>query len=163
MSTSKQSPGKKFKVVLQDPPRKILVPIDFSPCSLKAVGHALSQAKLSGAELILVHVVEPSHPGSMFETSQAKRMRNLALHNAKHELATIVREQIKPHVSARFLVKAGKPFEVISDLAARTASDLIVLGTHGHTGFPTVLLGSTAERVARRAPCPVLMVRQKSN
>jgi universal stress protein A len=160
MSTNKQSLGKKLKVVPQDPPQKILVPIDFSPCSLKAVGHGLGLAKISGAELILVHVVEPSNPGSMFETSQAKRLRNLALNNAKHELAAIAREQIKPHVSVRYLVRAGKPFEVIADLAARTASDMIVLGTHGHTGFPTVLLGSTAERVARRAPCPVLMIRQ---
>jgi nucleotide-binding universal stress UspA family protein len=62
-----------------------------------------------------------------------------------------------------YLVRSGQPFAVIADLARKTASDLIVLGTHGHTGFPTVLLGSTAERVTRRAHCPVLMVRVASS
>ena len=144
-------------------PKRILVPLDFSACSLQALRHALMLAKLCQAEIVLVHVVEPLHPGSMLETSETRRLRNLALHEAEHRLAELARTSVKPHAPVRYLVRAGKPFAVIANLARKTASDLIVLGTHGHTGFPTVLLGSTAERVTRRAHCPVLMVRAASS
>lgn len=140
-------------------PKRILVPLDFSACSLQALCHALMLAKLCSAEVVLVHVVEPLHPGSMLENPETRRLRNLALHEAEHRLAELARTQVKPHAPVCYLVRAGKPFAVIADLARKTASDLIVLGTHGHTGFPSVLLGSTAERVTRRAHCPVLMAR----
>jgi universal stress protein A len=140
-------------------PKRILVPLDFSVCSTQALRHALTFAKLCHAEIVLVHVVEPLHSGSMLESSETRRLHNLALHETEHRLAKVARTSVKPHAPVRYLVRAGKPFVVVTDLARKTASELIVLGTHGHTGFPTVLLGSTAERVTRRAHCPVLMVR----
>ena len=147
------------QLTLSATPKRILVPLDFSACSLQALRHALTFAKLCHAEIVLVHVVEPLHPGSMLENSEIRRLRNLALHEAEHRLAEVARTSVKPHAPVHYLVRAGKPFAVVADLARKTASDLIVLGTHGHTGFPAVVLGSTAERVTRRAHCPVLMVR----
>ncbi len=147
------------QLVPSAPPKRILVRLDFSACSLQALRHALMLARLCEAELVLVHVVGPLHPGSMLEGSEIRRLRNVALHEAEHRLAELARTRVKPYAPVRYLVRAGKPFAVIADLARKTASELIVLGTHGHTGFPTVLLGSTAERVTRRAHCPVLMVR----
>ena len=140
-------------------PKRILVPLDFSDCSLQALRHALTLAKLCEAELVLLHVVEPLHPGSMLQTAETRRLRNRSLNEAERRLAELARTSVKPHAPVHFLVREGKPFEVIADLARKTASGLIVLGTHGHIGFPTVLLGSIAERVTRRAHCPVLMVR----
>jgi universal stress protein A len=126
---------------------------------LQALRHALTLAKLCQAEIVLVHVVEPLHPGSILSSSETRRLHSIVLNQAEHHLAELARKSVKPHAAVRYLVRAGQPFALIADLARKTASDLIVLGTHGHTGFPTVLLGSTAERVARRAHCPVLMVR----
>jgi nucleotide-binding universal stress UspA family protein len=141
-------------------PTRILVPLDFSSCSLEALRHAMTLARLCGAEIVLVHVLEPLHPGSMLEGAETRRLHDLALHEATHQLAELARTNVKPLAQARCLVRAGKPFAVIASLARKTGSDLIVVGTHGRTGFPAVLLGSTAERVARCAPCPVLLVRE---
>jgi nucleotide-binding universal stress UspA family protein len=141
-------------------PKRILVPVDFSPCSLGALRHALKLSRLSRSEIVLVHVVEPSHSGSLLETSELRQIRGLALQEAEHRLAELARTKVKPHAPVKHLVRPGKPFPVITDLARKTAADLIVLGTHGHTGLSEMLLGSTAERVTRGAHCPVLIVRE---
>jgi nucleotide-binding universal stress UspA family protein len=148
------------KLRLVAAPTRILVPLDFSSCSLQALRHALTLARICAAEILLVHVLEPLHPGSMLEGAETRRLHELALHEAAHRLGELARTNVKQHAQVRCLVRAGKPFAVIATLARKTGSDLIVVGTHGHTGFPAVLLGSTAERVARRAPCPVLLVRE---
>jgi len=73
------------------------------------------------------------------------------------------REAIKPRLIEKTLVRFGKPFQEICDAARGLKVDLIVISTHGYTGLKHAVLGSTAERVVRHAPCPVLVVREQEH
>ena len=136
----------------------VLVPIDFSEPSLQAVEFALPLVKRLGAELHFVHVFEPDYPVAgmvampliLPELQVGRRVRrHLKDVAAKHSLS--LRSQ---NIHA---IK-GRPFEEICQLAGDLGIDLIVTSTRGHTGLKHLLLGSTAERVVRYSPCPVLVV-----
>ncbi|HTD65875.1 MAG TPA: universal stress protein, partial [Candidatus Limnocylindria bacterium] len=73
----------------------------------------------------------------------------------------IEKEGIRPALIKSTVVRNGVPFHEIAQAAATLKIDLIVISTHGYTGLKHVLLGSTAERVVRHAPCPVLVVRKE--
>src|SRR5438046_2829865 len=73
------------------------------------------------------------------------------------------REAIKPRLIEKTLVRFGKPFQEICDAARGLKVDLIVISTHGYTGLKHAVLGSTAERVVRHAPCPVFVVREQEH
>ena len=145
--------------------RRILVPIDFSPLSKKALQYALPFAEVFGAELELLHVIEPDVPPAFDgftvapptgpngnRTKSANRLKNLAssmaIRRTKH-----VRSTVRTGLAAYEIVEAAKEFDV----------DLIVIATHGYTGWKHFAIGSTAERVVRAAPCPVLVVREKEH
>lgn len=76
-----------------------------------------------------------------------------------HQLVMLARQEIDPLIHVIPQVRVGKAFHEIVTAAKQANADLIVIATHGHTGFKHVMLGSTAERVVRHAPCPVLVVR----
>jgi nucleotide-binding universal stress UspA family protein len=145
--------------------KRILVPIDFSPLSKKALQYALRFAEEFRAELELLHVIEPDLPpafeGFMIappmspnrsRTKCASRLKDLAssmaIRGTKH-----VRSTVRTGLAAYEIVEAAKEFDV----------DLIVIATHGYTGWKHFVIGSTAERVVRAAPCPVLAVREKEH
>ncbi len=138
----------------------VLVPIDFSPQSLDAIKFALPLLKNFGAQLYLVHVFEPSYPlASMAaiplivpELQVGERIRDQLKNVAKKYSIELRRENI-------YALK-GRPYEEICRLAGDAKIDLIVLSTRGNTGLKHLVLGSTAERVVRHSPCPVLVVRQ---
>lgn len=143
--------------------KTILVPVDFSPPSKKALKDALVFAQQSKAKLILLHVVEPvSTPD--FQVSFPLAMKDEALiAAAKKELERIVNTNRSPQRSVeRILVRLGQPYYEIAKAARECKADLIIISTHGYSGLKHVLMGSTAERVVRHAPCPVLVVRQHS-
>jgi nucleotide-binding universal stress UspA family protein len=75
------------------------------------------------------------------------------------ELQTLMEGQIGDRVKSRIAVRTGKPFYEINQYAAEESIDLVIIATHGHTGVEHILFGSTAEKVVRKAPCPVLVVR----
>jgi nucleotide-binding universal stress UspA family protein len=137
----------------------VLVPIDFSPASLNAIEFARPWLKLFGAELHLVHVVPPDHPLSSLadlpgiapDLEIARRARERLNNAAKMYGAPVARKNIHS--------LKGRPFDQICQLARKINIDLIVISTRGHTGFKHVALGSTAQRVVRLSPCPVLVVR----
>jgi universal stress protein A len=138
--------------------KHILVPIDFSESSRKAVRYAVSFAKLFQAELLLVHVLQTPTPipGVMdFPTVDEGTQTALA------QRLSEFRDETCGGVTARDLLVLGSPFNEISRVAEEQNIDLIVLGTHGHSALHRLFLGSTAERVLRYAPCPVLVVREK--
>lgn len=139
----------------------ILVPIDFSARSKKALAYALPFAKQFGAKLILLHVVEPVVTPD-FATSFPLAIESDKVEAAsKGRLERIVKQQaIDPKLVEKTLVRQGSPFREIVDAARTLKSDLIIISTHGYTGLKHALLGSTAERVVRHAPCPVLVVRE---
>lgn len=138
--------------------KSILHPTDFSETALDAKRHALALARAFGATLHLLHVVDApfySHPafgGYVPDPDALDAYARTGLENwiQPEEAAglTIVRRHI-----------AGTPFvEIIAD-AKKNDIDLIVIGTHGRSALLQTLMGSTAERIVRKSPCPVLTVR----
>jgi len=141
--------------------KRILVPIDFSECSLSALAYALGLAVKLEAKITLLHVVEPAiFADNYLITPTAVEEANQNLVAAGRErLAALQRRAAAQSVAAEPLVRMGRAQSEISDTAEATGADLIVMGTHGYGGIKQLLLGSTAERVVRHAPCPVLTVR----
>jgi len=140
--------------------REILVPIDFSEPSKKALKYAVAFATQFGAQLILLHVIEPTaqgfpYPALALENDQVKATMKRRLEGlSKYE--TTNRRLIQ-----KAAVTHGRAFQEVVRAARGLQVDLIIMATHGYTGIKHVLLGSTTERVVRYAPCPVLVVREK--
>ena len=143
--------------------RRILVPIDFSPQSLKTLRYAKVLADKFGAKLHLVHVVNPSifsarHLMLPWAAAEAELVRN-----AKKRLKNLATEFSLPPRPTPFTVRAGAAADEISQVAGVTDADLIAIATRGYTGLKHAFLGSTTERLVREAPCPVLVVRDKES
>lgn len=143
------------------PFKKILVPTDFSPHSQEAVRTAVDVAQKYGASITLIHVYEPVAytlpEGYVLVTPQQLVDLNSEL---ERRLATAKAEAVQAgarEISTELL--QGPPPNEIVNFAQQKAMDLIVMGTHGRTGIKHTLLGSIAERVLRKAPCPVLTVK----
>ncbi len=141
---------------------KILVPIDFSDYSRNALRYAIDFAKQFNAKLYLIYVVEPVIYPADFSMGQITfPAADLDLNErAKNELENLMKTEIGDSLSAESIIKTGKPFVEINDTAAEIDADLIIIATHGHTGVEHLLFGSTAEKVVRKAPCPVLSLRE---
>jgi universal stress protein A len=140
--------------------KRILVPIDFSEQSQKALHYAISFAKQFNAEIFLLHVVEtvPTPEVAIAESGVLNfRLRD----EAKRELSDWRKEV--PHAAVKTAIYAGIPFREIVRAADEHNTDLIILGTQGRTGLSHLFIGSTAERVVRHAPCPVMVVREREH
>src|SRR5512138_269372 len=141
--------------------KTILVPSDFSECSDEALRYGLELARRFDAQLHLLHVVQDpvAQPWAaegfsvpLFEVVEQWQKQ------AEERLRASVPEADLGRVTVASVV--ATPYAEILDYAATHAVDLIVMGTHGRGGVTHMLLGSIAERVVRRAPCPVLTVRR---
>jgi nucleotide-binding universal stress UspA family protein len=141
--------------------KRIIVPIDFSEYSKKALRYAVEFARRFHAEIVLVYVVEPLVYPADFSIGQiaVPSMEQDFLQHGKEQLAHLVETVVADAVAARSIVRSGKPFVEIIRLAREEEADLIIIATHGHTGIEHALFGSTAEKVVRKAPCPVLSIR----
>jgi nucleotide-binding universal stress UspA family protein len=141
---------------------KILVPIDFSDYSKSSLKYAVNYAKHFQASLILVYVIEPVIYPPDFSMGQiAIPTPGLEMDKrAKEELDKLAEKEIPSGVSVKKIIKTGKPFVEIIETAAEEDVDLIIIATHGHSGVEHILFGSTAEKVVRKAPCPVLTLRE---
>lgn len=137
--------------------KTILFPTDFSEASTAAFQYAVEYARGSAGRLLIVHVQEPTHPLIGGEIAYVPPMET-DLARIKTMLQNIVPASPRLDYSHRLL--QGDPASEIVNLAKAEHVDLIVLGTHGRTGLERLLLGSTAEQVLRRAPCPVLAVKK---
>jgi nucleotide-binding universal stress UspA family protein len=146
------------------PPRRILLPLDLSAHSFQALPHAEGLAWLTGATLALLHVAEPiAYPTDLGYAPVISGEVEAGLHQSTRQrldelVATLKARGLKAEASLR----VGRPFMEIAEAARALAADLVVVTTHGFTGLKHVLLGSTAERVVRHAPCPVLVVRREA-
>jgi nucleotide-binding universal stress UspA family protein len=144
---------------------KILAPTDFSDDSNLALRYTVELAQKFSAEVIVVHVDQPLapvmvselNPGLDFGTMNriAEEQRMLAL----RELDRTTERVRESGIKSRSLMRVGAPFLEIINAAQSEGADLIVMGTHGRTGLSHVLMGSVAERVVNKAPCPVLTIR----
>jgi universal stress protein A len=162
---NKTGVGKRFTIPSQGstsaPPRirSILVPIDFSKPSERALEYAISLAKQFGAKLTLLSVIEP-FPTPDFAYYPLVMENDRIVAETKRRLEQV---PTKAAVASKFvektLVRNGVPYREITDAARTLRADLIVISTHGYSGLAHVFMGSTAERVVRHAECPVLVVR----
>ncbi|MEO0310391.1 MAG: hypothetical protein RIQ89_48 [Bacteroidota bacterium] len=141
---------------------RILIPFDFSETAKLALEHACFMAKLKKAEIILLHVVET--PGwassitSAFGKAQNEYEANLES-GIKQKMEAIATElHHKDSIVVNFRAEKGKIYKVINEVAEELKADLIIMGTHGSSGFQEFLIGSNAYKVVSSAPCPVLTV-----
>jgi nucleotide-binding universal stress UspA family protein len=144
------------------PITRILCPIDFSEASRHALDHALAIAQWYDATLIGIHVFNPTYApvggidlpedgGTMFASPATSRRLQLQLTDAFAAARAA-------GVPVETVIEEGGPAGQILSGVARHRADLIVIGTHGVTGFERLILGSVTEKVARKAACPVLTV-----
>ena len=142
-------------------PRRILVPVDFSKCSGSAVEHALALCRVFQARLTLLHVVEPAVHGDNYVTMAASGdpLNHNLLETAREKLDHYAHKIGAEETRVDALVRIGHAYSEIPDTAEALGADLIVIGSCGTAAMKTTLLGSTAERVVRHGPCPVLTVR----
>jgi universal stress protein A len=142
--------------------KSILVPIDFSPPSAKALDYAVAVARLFKAKLTLLHVVEPIATPAFVALSLPVMENDKLMEAAKGQLErTLKSAEVSRGLMAKLLVRCGRSFHEIADAARTLKVDLIIISTHGFTGWKHALVGSTTERVVRHAPCPVLVVRSR--
>jgi nucleotide-binding universal stress UspA family protein len=140
----------------------IVYPTDFSEATEPAFELALESALAQGAELTVVHVLEPM-PALADEIYVARRMRIRAeeAEAARRQFEGLLARAKHLDVQAGDLLVEGTPATEIVDVARRLNATMIVMGTHGRTGVSKLLLGSVAEQVIATAPCPVLTVRMR--
>lgn len=142
---------------------RILVPIDFSRPSLKAISYALAISRQFGANVQLLHVTDVTQqPPPSLMTLPVVPQIEWDQRFMKRLQALVLKYRTDGNVSA-LEPRTGIAYEEICDVARELKSDLIVVATHGYTGYKRVFLGSTAERVAQHSPCPILVVRQRIN
>jgi nucleotide-binding universal stress UspA family protein len=139
--------------------KEILVPVDFSVSSRRALRYASSFANRVGARLTVLSVVPPLTGAPYLVGGGIDYAKDEALRKAREELARLAKQELQPAAKTR--VEFGVPFDQITRAAKELRSDLIIIGTQGRTGLRRAVLGSTAENVVRHAPCPVLVVRNQ--
>jgi len=141
--------------------QRILVPIDFSEHSKNALKYAVPFAKQFKASIDLLYVVEPTIYPADFSFGQIgfPNVEEELRSRGSDELENLITREIAKSVPAHKIVRTGKPFYEINQYALEENISLIIIATHGHTGMEQILFGSTAEKVVRKAPCPVLVVR----
>ena len=141
--------------------KSILVPVDFSPASKRALEYAVGVASQFKATLTLLHVVEPVATPDFAASFPLALEDESLMAAAKRQLEQTVKAARVPRgMVEKVLVRFGRSFHEIADAARTRKADLIIISTHGYTGLKHALLGSTTERVVRHAHCPVLVVRQ---
>ncbi len=143
---------------------KILHPTDFSGAAERAQAQAVELAGRLRGEVVLLHVCvkAPLYNEGLFGTADVDRVYQAQREWAEGELTKRVATLREAGLGARWIVRSGMPAEEIVDAAAKEGADMIVIGTHGRSGLPRLILGSVAERVIRQAPCPVLSVRDSA-
>jgi nucleotide-binding universal stress UspA family protein len=130
--------------------KKIVLCMDFSKHAQHALNHAFSIAKQYNAELTLLHVLEHPPGSADIQSTTAKTTEQL-------------RESAPPRAInpslVKFLVRIGKPYQQVIDLAMEAQTDLVIMGVRGRSSLNSALFGSTTYRVIQLGPCPVLAVR----
>ncbi len=139
--------------------KKVLCPVDYSVCSQEAFKYAAHIARTESAKLYLVHVIDVRSFGheSPLDSDVPKPSED-AIRRIKEDLTKKAADEVEG-VEIEPVVVVGVPVKVILSVAEERKVDMIVMGTHGRTGIPHVIIGSVAENVVRKAPCPVLTIR----
>jgi nucleotide-binding universal stress UspA family protein len=139
---------------------KILVPVDFSDCSLQGLKYAIQFADKFAAKILVLNAVHfgYAYTADGYAMYDLSRLQDAVCKCAEKQMGMMVRLAKFGGVKFETTVKVGLPVDQICAFAQDNNVDLIITSTHGRTGFKHVLIGSTAEQVVRRANCPVLVV-----
>ena len=151
--------------------KKIVVPVDFSDAQRRLLAAAEEEAKIRGASLHLLHVIEPAAEVAGFETDpEMMRLRIGQDLEAEQRIEAERLQELAKQIEARGLacdstVRFGLPADEILSLARERAADLLIMGSHGHGALYHLFTGSVVTGVLKRSPCPVLVVplRDKSH
>jgi universal stress protein A len=152
---------------------KVLCPTDFSEPSYKALKTANDLAKQFSAELTLIHVLVPSQvfpaahgippttsaAGGAFSKDLASEIENHAIKS----LEMTLKEKVSEEINSKSVLLRGSPAEEIAKYAQESNVSVVVMGTHGFTGWRHLLLGSVTEKVVRVSSCPVLTIPAQEN
>lgn len=140
----------------------IVFTTDLSDYSMRALPYAVSLAERFEARLKVVYVNEPIIPVSDIAWQAGEMIAADAKHqrDARTAIEKAVREQVQKGIDVEVKIFTGKAVDRIVEYANEVNADLLVLCTHGRSGVSHLLMGSTAEAVVRRAPCPVLTLKQ---
>jgi nucleotide-binding universal stress UspA family protein len=149
--------------------KRILVPTDFSKPAQIAVEVASDIAKKSGAELLLLHVIEEATGGSFnvegqvsLEGNMEEKMFTLALiKKARKQMETLLNSSVLEGVKVKSALRMGTPFHGMRTIITDSKVDLVVMGTAGHTKVEEMIIGTNTEKVVRHSKCPVLTVQKK--
>ena len=141
--------------------KRILLPTDFSDCSKYALKYALDLALERKAKLYILHVIqELSIPVGTEEAAYPiAQIYDDMEREAKKNIHRLVPKRFREKLRVEYIILRGTPYLEIIKNAKKYNVDLITIATHGRTGISHMLLGSTAEKVVRKAPCPVLCVK----
>jgi nucleotide-binding universal stress UspA family protein len=145
--------------------RKILVPTDFSECSMKGLASAKAFAKQFKSNLVLLNSVDFRYyvASDEYVRYDMPRLLQCAETSAREQMHDLIETTDWDGLEVETCVQVGHPGQQICDRAKDSGVDLIVTSTHGTTGFKHLLLGSVAEYVVRHAHCPVLVVPARSS
>jgi nucleotide-binding universal stress UspA family protein len=144
------------------PLKKLVCPTDFSKPSVEGLRIGLELAEKFDAELIVLYVIEPPGWSGLAYSPPVSNLTEISAAIKEETIKNLNKLQseiIPEHVRYRLLTAEGKPAEEIVKLAGEESAGLIVIATHGYSGFHRFVFGSVTERVVRTAKCPVLTVR----
>lgn len=144
--------------------KKILCPVDFSDYSILALRYATALAKDNDAELIIYHSIPDLTPAiSYLEGEFLLTVSDALLNNAKSTLDSWIKKFVDPDLEVEKVVGQGNPAESIIEISHKRRIDLLVMGTHGVTGYERFLMGSVTNRVLHKSSVPVLVVSKTSH
>lgn len=141
--------------------KEIVVPTDFSEHSLRAIDYSVEIADKFASHLTLVYVVEPLLQATdlTWTTVDFEELNKAHRASAENQMKEIVDQRVPKGAAVGTAILFGKPSVEILKYARDENADLIVMATHGRGALSHILMGSTAERVVRKASCPVLTVK----
>ena len=139
--------------------KKILFPTDFSESAENASHYAISLAQKYGGKIYAVHVIEPFTYTVDFGIDYSAQYKEMET-SAKKLLNEIVASLKKSKIDVEGVLLSGEPFVEIIKYAKKKQVNLIIMATHGRTGIEHMLMGSVAEKVVRKSPCPVLSIKK---
>jgi nucleotide-binding universal stress UspA family protein len=145
---------------------RILVPVDFSPCSVEAFRVAMSLAELTKADVLLLHVIDTTaldafnRLGLLAVPSDTAAQKRRLRHHARLNVRRLLESADVPGVTVRRMILEGAPFVEIAKTTRAEKANLVVMGSYGGRAgsMEKIFFGSTAEKVVRTAGCPVLTV-----
>ena len=145
--------------------KKILVPLDFSEESKRALTFAVELAQKASSELVLLHIVEYPVGASVDPTginyySLDPALMDVIKKNAQEKMSEVASQRVPTELKVQQLIQMGDPFLGINGAIEDEAVELVVIGSKGATGLKEVLVGSNAEKVIRHARCPVITVKK---